>query len=376
MTSPNLEELILQIHSAALAENGWDVVVGDLSRAFKAAGAGLVRPAVRASIKPSATLHEFDAAAIKSYCEDWARHDVWYAGAIRNGRFGIGQVNLDSHLIDRREFHRSPFFNEFLKTINIDRMMGICLAGPDSDYGPLAMSFYRALGEEAFSTVEAGLLSRLAPHLTVAAQNYWSARSLRLLGDAYRHAVDALSSAVFGITTSGHATFMNAAGEELLRHRRWLQLTARVLSPANDLLETIALGKALNQLARGISFKIVVTERATGAQAMVCGAPLSRTEIENYPPSAVALVWVIPLVSNVDVAADLTILFGLTPAERRLAARLIAGDELRDAAASLKITTSTARTQLKAIFNKTGRRSQAAFLTLAARLASLRSPVG
>jgi DNA-binding CsgD family transcriptional regulator len=45
--------------------------------------------------------------------------------------------------------------------------------------------------------------------------------------------------------------------------------------------------------------------------------------------------------------------FGLTPAEARLALRLVAGETLRSAAVKLNITYETARTSLKKIFKKT-----------------------
>jgi DNA-binding CsgD family transcriptional regulator len=51
--------------------------------------------------------------------------------------------------------------------------------------------------------------------------------------------------------------------------------------------------------------------------------------------------------------------FGLSPAEARLALRLITGETLRSAAAKLSISYETARTQLKNIFNKTGTCRQA-----------------
>jgi DNA-binding CsgD family transcriptional regulator len=371
--SPNVDDLILRIHSAALAKNGWDIVVSDLCHAFKATGASLVRPTANASIKPSATLYEFDAAAIKQYTEHWGQHDVWYIGALRRGRIDIGQVNLDSQLIDRREFERSEFFNDYLRPINIDRMMNVCLAAPNGGYGPVAMSFYRGLGKEQFSPEEARLFSHLSRHLTVAAQNYWTAQSLRLMGDAYRNAVDAVTSAVFGITAGGKVAFMNSAGEELLRQRRWVQVSNGALGALEVTVEADALSQALRQLSIGISFKMIVTEAVAMAQAIVSGAPISRVESSPYPISASALVWLTPVVPNVDVAADLAMLFGLTLAEKRLVGRLIAGDELRDAAANLRISLHTARTQLKAIFGKTGRRSQAALLTFAARLATLRT---
>ena len=51
--------------------------------------------------------------------------------------------------------------------------------------------------------------------------------------------------------------------------------------------------------------------------------------------------------------------FGLTPAEARLALRLVAGDSLKNSAQALGIGYETARTTLKSIFHKTGTCRQA-----------------
>jgi DNA-binding CsgD family transcriptional regulator len=61
-------------------------------------------------------------------------------------------------------------------------------------------------------------------------------------------------------------------------------------------------------------------------------------------------------------------LFGLTPAECRLAARLNDGLELRIVAESVGVTTATARFMLKAIFRKTGSHRQSELIQLFNRL--------
>lgn len=61
--------------------------------------------------------------------------------------------------------------------------------------------------------------------------------------------------------------------------------------------------------------------------------------------------------------------FGLTASEARLAARIAAGTELREAAAGLGITYDTARVQLRAVFQKTGTHRQGELVALLARLA-------
>jgi DNA-binding CsgD family transcriptional regulator len=59
-------------------------------------------------------------------------------------------------------------------------------------------------------------------------------------------------------------------------------------------------------------------------------------------------------------------LFGLTPAEARLARILAAGDSLKDAAEQLAVAESTVKSQLKSIFAKTdtSRQSQLVRLVL------------
>jgi DNA-binding CsgD family transcriptional regulator len=373
----DLQRLIVRIHSAALAEDAWGEIGKDLCRALGADGASLVRPNRSAAVQPWCRLFEFDPLFVKEYVEHWGRQDVWYEGAVRRGRIGVGLVNVDNQLIDRSHFLESPFYNEYLRRANIDRMMNVCLTSPapDDSFGPTAFSFFRGPGKDSFSSEEAGLLRHLAPHLTVAAQNYWAAQALRRLEVGYKNATDTVTSGLFAIEFSGRLAFANQAGTELARHQRWVAVVDKVIQSAKDTLEAASLTTALRRLSVGLSFRLMATQAGTGARAIVSGAPIAPLEDNAYPVGISALVWVTPVIPNVDAATDLSKLFGFSLAERRLLARLIAGDDMRDAAAALSVSLNTARTQLKSIFRKSGLRSQSAVLALAARLSALRPPV-
>jgi DNA-binding CsgD family transcriptional regulator len=67
----------------------------------------------------------------------------------------------------------------------------------------------------------------------------------------------------------------------------------------------------------------------------------------------------------------LMLLFGLTPAEARLAARLGTGETLEEASDALQISLGTARNQLKAIFSKTETNRQAELVALLWRVSDL-----
>jgi DNA-binding CsgD family transcriptional regulator len=67
----------------------------------------------------------------------------------------------------------------------------------------------------------------------------------------------------------------------------------------------------------------------------------------------------------------LRVVFDLTPAEARLAQGITRGDTLEEIATSLGIKMPTARTQLAAVFAKTGTRRQAKLVAILTRLALL-----
>jgi DNA-binding CsgD family transcriptional regulator len=58
-------------------------------------------------------------------------------------------------------------------------------------------------------------------------------------------------------------------------------------------------------------------------------------------------------------------LYGLTPAEVRLAEAIVGGDRPAEAAKRFGVTLGTVRNQLKAVFAKTGARNQADLVRLA-----------
>jgi DNA-binding CsgD family transcriptional regulator len=374
LRTPAIDELLLAIHSVALAEDGWDKLISDVSLAVGASSASLVTMGHHPSVKPSSSLLELDPALVKRYADHWGQQDAWYLGAVRTGRIGVGLVNVDSQLIDYAEFKRTAFRNEYLRPLNIDRMMGIYLAGPTPRNSMVAMTFYRGKGRECFSAEKVELLHAIAPHLTLASENYWAAQSLRALLQANDFALDTLTSAVFGIDSRGVVRLTNQAADDLLRLRRWVEVSQGVLRPTRNVIDADALAKALAGASAGGSFRRVVSDAPTGTRAIISGAPCPRTQALWHPGCITALVWINVLAPAGDATLDLVKLFRLTPAERRLVDRMVAGDGLREAAQHLSISFHTARSQIKSVFAKTGFRSQAALLTFVTQLSVVHIP--
>ncbi|NSY72647.1 helix-turn-helix transcriptional regulator [Agrobacterium tumefaciens] len=79
---------------------------------------------------------------------------------------------------------------------------------------------------------------------------------------------------------------------------------------------------------------------------------------------AVLIITPVATTRGLPSADQVSVLFGLTPAESRIALALAAGFSLRDSAANQKITFGTARAYLNAIFSKTGTNQQSALVSL------------
>ncbi len=95
-----------------------------------------------------------------------------------------------------------------------------------------------------------------------------------------------------------------------------------------------------------------------GRKALIDGLDLGRAR-----PAAVVFVSD-PEQRQETPAALLQQLYGLTPAEARLAEAMAGGGPLKAAAERFGVTLGTVRIQLKAVFAKTGTRSQADLVRL------------
>jgi DNA-binding CsgD family transcriptional regulator len=109
-------------------------------------------------------------------------------------------------------------------------------------------------------------------------------------------------------------------------------------------------------LLRGDDEQPLIAHLAAGSEGATNHRAVSLTDLHDVP------------VPHEDT---LRVVFDLTPAEARLAQGITRGDTLEEIAISLGIKMPTARTQLAAVFAKTGTRRQAKLVAILTRLALL-----
>ena len=169
--------------------------------------------------------------------------------------------------------------------------------------------------------------------------------------------------AVLGADRRLHA--VNRAGRRVLAEARLLADVGgrlRALDPAQDR----RLGEALRQGTRGEAPSVALLTASPGAPGLRC--EIGRIDLPPEPgpsePGGAAsgprfLLTAAPIAASAPVEALLSRAFGLTHAEARLAAALVAGHDLRAAGERLGVSHHTARKYLQIAFSKMGVRRQA-----------------
>lgn len=203
------------------------------------------------------------------------------------------------------------------------------------------------------------------------ASDVLTGRPLRAL--ALTHALDQLTIPIYFIDASGDLADANRAATSALQNNEWLVVTDRRLRANPKVLESRRAAELLMRLRRGSADSVVLTD-PSGAQAVMITAPLQAEGLLELTGRVVGFVWIIPLETAASPAGLVGQLFSLTRAEMRLLTLLQTGADLRSIAARLNLSVHTIRNELKAIFRKTGRRSQADLMALTQRMSVVRVP--
>ena len=163
--------------------------------------------------------------------------------------------------------------------------------------------------------------------------------------------------AVVGANRRLHA--VNRAGRRVLGEGRLLLNAGgrlRALDPAQDR----RLAEALKGRPRGDGPSVVLLTASPGAPGLRC--EIGRIDLPSDGPPPLGprfLLTAAPIAAGAPVEALLARAFGLTQAEARLAAALVAGHDLRAASERLGVSHHTARKYLQIAFSKMGVRRQA-----------------
>jgi DNA-binding CsgD family transcriptional regulator len=312
-----------------------------------------------------------DPQVFRDYASYYHHVDVFMQSTAAQGLLRTGAVLRDDELVDPETMRRSPFVNELLRPSGLGPRCGSTLY-VDRRGDVVQLSFYRRPGAERFDARSVGLLRRLVPHLGRAAR---LRRGIAAAGSLPGWTCALLNGLPWGVVLLdglAHPALVNAEAERIARQADGFGIDrhgpyATHVQDAARLRRLVARALCGESGGAGRGGGDLALRRPSGAPALlVTVVPLGVRAwdgLETGAPRA-ALHLVDPMREPYDEAGRLAALFGLSPAEQRLALGLVAELTLKEIADLHGVLPSTIKTQLESLFAKTGKSRQSTLVRL------------
>jgi DNA-binding CsgD family transcriptional regulator len=281
--------------------------------------------------------------------QGWMEHNTRPAKVMQLNHPGF-VTELD--LMTERETVELPMFKEFLRPRGCFATAGTLVHGLDNDKMILSIEGFGSHDEARAAVPQ---LDALRPHLARATQIASQFRLQRM--KSYVEALEAIGAAACVVATTGSVRIANARFESELGSTIFdTRARLRVADPRADQLLEGALGEIRKGGGEGRSIPIKLGANRSRVIHLV---PIKGHANELFV-NAMALLVVTnpsaPMCVSFQVIQDL---FDLTAAEAKLTKHICERDaSLPKIADELGISLNTAKTQIQAVFRKTGTKRQ------------------
>jgi DNA-binding CsgD family transcriptional regulator/PAS domain-containing protein len=355
----NLQGIGAAFAEAAVDPSKWPAAMDRVAEATNSHGALLVP--VRGGPVPNVPFSESLALSLEEFVRaGWIHCDVRYSVSQVIARRGVA---TEFDFITADEIARHPYYQEFLARFGLRWFAGVKVAAGDDFW---CCPVQRTVEQGPFSPGELTELAELSTHLSSAAA---LARALGFARvEASLDAFEVSGKAVVLFDRCGDVLRMNQAAERMLG--RDLQVVRGRLTCA-DREATVAVDRALHAAIRSTDnlslLPPVILPRCDGRPILAYPSRPAGIAVDVFAPCAVLLA-LVDLEERTSVPeSDLVRTFKLTPAEARLASRLLTEDSLETVAEHLGIAHETARNLLKRVLSKTGTHKQGQLIALLSR---------
>lgn len=277
-------------------------------------------------------------------------------------------VTLDEY-IGADTLRNSEFYTACLQPAGIFHVAGIDVTLPE--FSRASFRLTRRADQPGFSGAEKQLLQTLVPHLKRALAIHARFSRIETERSLYDRAMTQLSLGTIILDENRQVIRLNRVAEKMLAQKDGFRV-AEGLIHLDRSADNIRLRNLLNSVIvaqRGNQTQVaqaIAIPRSHGrAPLTMVIRPVMQAEWSDRQHAPAVALFIsdpeLPLHASIDTLAQL---FGLTPAESRLALQLINGVSLEEASTALGISRNTARAHLRSIFTKTGVTQQTMLVSL------------
>jgi DNA-binding CsgD family transcriptional regulator len=297
------------------------------------------------------------------YRSDLSAQNVWLQ-ALRSSE--PGETHVSAELVPNWELVRTTFYRHWLRPQQVlHALIGVISRSRE---GMRCLFALREASYAPFASTDRKLLASFLPELRSASEVVAEMVSLRQLTTILVDLVEEISAFAVIVDAAAHPILLNGAAKAFLAHSHGLTLVNEVLacSSAQDTCRLHEVISAMVKPADGRRLgESIAIGRENGDPPIILHVlPLPHPAVDGAGRStALAVVFVASLAYSDALEACLRF-YGMTPAETRLAAMIVGGVPLLQAARELHVTQNTARTHMKHIYAKTETHSPAALIRL------------
>ncbi len=267
-------------------------------------------------------------------------------------------VTLDESF-NMEELTKTEFYRLGMEPFNIFHILGLDLHSGSAIDATLRLT--RPREAKSFSSDDRKRLTRLVPHLLRALRIHSRIEHMEAERELYATAVSQFSVATLLLDEQQQLVSANPMGEQLLEEKDGIRLSGNKLalerrSDSSQLRELVE--QAIDARKRGDSVfaQAMPVFRPSGKpQYGLVVRPLPLNRYSDSEADPVVALFISDPSAELDTPQQSALcqLFGLTPAESKLALQLANGLSLDEASAKLHISRNTGRAHLRSIFAKT-----------------------
>jgi DNA-binding CsgD family transcriptional regulator len=348
--------IIDDLYAGTLELTAWDRAMISMADLVRGTGTILFGVNPRNSTILRDEIHRFDPVVVAEYREQWASKDIRLAPGFQ---LPVGEAVFESKVLPQKQLRSSEIYNDYLMRVDSPSFLVFWLYKTADKVIALTIQGSRSRGP--FDERDGDLIKPLIPHLRRALEIKDRLETTGILADRLAPILDSLSFGVLLLDSAGRivqassiamdllheesAMGRNADGTLWLREPAGKQLHQWLLTgiPSVDQADGLLHARRLN--ARPVSVTVTrLPEHGTswfgsGSSSWV----LLLFDPDRELPASTELI-----------ARDL----GISGREADIAGLLGTGLDIQTIARRLCISIHTVRTHLKAIFAKTGIRSQ------------------
>jgi DNA-binding CsgD family transcriptional regulator/PAS domain-containing protein len=359
-----VNSLIQMIYDAALEDTLWPSVIHELALLVNAEDSLLFSPYLVENnpLSPLSVLSPYDHADINSwnaYSSYFWQSNVWEQGYRKMGMQTSGCIIQGDQVIERSAFRQTEMYCDFLKPMHSGmgvNLVAILFDESTSDQSPqMQLSLCKPSFAEAFTQQDEHLLLHLIPHLQRALRIRWKMANEQQIRQLREQALDQMANPILLLDAAGRIIYANFKAELLLRKVGNPTVIHGQLCSLNA-YENNTIKEALRLALTGVGSTLRFDNNSP---CIATFSPITVTRGEYLNTSGRVMVIFDelnkPTHENLEGFAKL---YKLTTAETRVLNQILQSQSTKEITESLKISMTTLRTQLRALFIKTQTKNQ------------------